>query len=147
MDELKALDVKSLPVSVRGRDVVVGYNVAELCETFGIDAGAGGPMHPERMMEMIRLVFGALKRAVNQLSIEQFDWISPGRPRSMRQPLWHSFERPVLGIEAYESGNHTKKMVRAMRNSPRIIPHMGKSAPTVTASRASWLNSSPSAIG
>ena len=73
MDELKALGVKSLPVSVRGSDVVVGYNVAELCETFGIDAGVGGPMHPERMMEMIRLVFGALKRAVNQLSLEQLD--------------------------------------------------------------------------
>ncbi len=112
MAELKALGVKSLPVSVRGEDVVVGYNVAELCETFGIDPDSGGPMHPEKMMEMYRLVFDALKRAVNQLSLEQLDWISPGRPRSMRQLLWHSFERPILGIEAHDGGEYSRDMVR-----------------------------------
>ena len=69
-------------------------------------------MHPEKMMEVYRLVFDALKRAVNQLSLEQLDWISPGRPRSMRQLLWHSFERPILGMEAWEGGAYTEDMVR-----------------------------------
>ncbi|MBT3352855.1 MAG: hypothetical protein HOC91_17780 [Nitrospinaceae bacterium] len=112
MAELRVLGIKALPVSVRGEDVVVGYNVADLCETFGIDPKAGGPMHPEKMMEVYRLVFDALKRAVNQLSLEQLDWISPGRPRSMRQLLWHSFERPILGMEAWEGGAYTEDMVR-----------------------------------
>ena len=112
MAELAELGIKSLPVSVRGDDVVVGYNVIDLCKTFGIDVGTDGPMHPERMMAMYRLVFEALKRAVSQLSPENLDWISPGRPRSMRQLLWHSFERPVLGMEAHESGSYTQEMVR-----------------------------------
>ncbi len=112
MAELKALGVKSLPVSVRGEDVVVGYNVSDLCKTFGIDAGSSGPMRPEKMMEMYRLVFGGLRRAVNQLSPGQLDWISSGRPRSMRQLLWHSFERPVLGIEAHDGGEYSRDMVR-----------------------------------
>ena len=112
MAELAALGVKSLPVSVRGDKFVVGYNVQELCEVFGIETKGSGPLHPDKMMERYRLVFGALRRAVNQLSPEQLDWISPGRPRSMRQLLWHSFERPVLGIEAYESGQYTEQMVR-----------------------------------
>ena len=76
MAELKALGIKALPVSVRGDDVVVGYNVEDLCETFDIDAKTGGPMHPEKMMEMYRLAFDAIKRAVNQLSLEQLDWIN-----------------------------------------------------------------------
>ena len=112
MAELKALGIKSLPVSVRGDDVVVGYNVEDLCKTFDIDAKIGGPMHPENMMEMYRLVFAAIKRAVNQLSLDQLDWITPGRPRSLRQLLWHSFERPILGIEAHESGEYSRDMVR-----------------------------------
>lgn len=112
MAELRVLGIKALPVSVRGSDVVVGYNVADLCKTFGIDPKAGGPMHPEKMMEMYRLVFDALRRAVNQLSLEQLDWVSPGRPRSMRQLLWHSFERPMLGKEAWEEGAYTEEMVR-----------------------------------
>ena len=60
----------------------------------------------------IRDGFDALRRAVNQLSLEQLDWISPGRPRSMRQLLWHSFERPMLGKEAWEGGAYTEEMVR-----------------------------------
>ena len=112
MAELAALGVKSLPVSVRGDKFVVGYNVQELCEVFGIEARGGGPLHPDKMMERYRVVFEALRRAVSQLSPEQLDWISPGRPRSMRQLLWHSFERPVLGIEAWESGEYTEQMVR-----------------------------------
>lgn len=112
MAELAALGVKALPVSVRGDKFVVGYNVKELCETFEIEISGKGPMAPDKMMEKYRLVFDALRRAVNQLSPEQLDWISPDRPRSMRQLLWHSFERPKLGIEAYETGKYTQEMVR-----------------------------------
>ncbi len=112
MAELAALGVKSLPVSVRGDKFVIGYNVKELCEVFEIEAKGGGPLHPEKMMEMYRLVFDALRRAVSQLSPEQLDWISPGRPRTMRQLLWHSFERPILSSEAHESGEYTEVMVR-----------------------------------
>jgi hypothetical protein len=112
MAELAALGAKSLPVSVRGDKFVVGYNVPELCEVFEIDVTGKGPLHPDQMMEKYGLVFDALRRAVRQLSPEQLDWISPGRPRSMRQLLWHSFERPILGIEAHDSGEYTEQMVR-----------------------------------
>ncbi|MEE9256473.1 MAG: DinB family protein, partial [bacterium] len=66
--------------------------------------------------------FEALKRAVNQLSLEQLDWISPGRPRSMRQLLWHSFERPLLGIEAHEGGEYTEQMVRRYEELAQNYP-------------------------
>ncbi len=122
MDELAALGIKSLPVSVRGEDMVIGYNVPELCETFGLEVAGSGAMHPERMREMYRIAFGALKRAVNQLSLEQLDWVSPGRPRSMRQLLWHSFERPLLGIEAHESGEYTEQMVRRYEERAQNYP-------------------------
>ncbi len=112
MAELAELGIKALPVSVRGDKVVVGYNVQELCEVFGIEPKGKGPLHPDRMMEKYTLVFEALRRAVSQLSPEQLDWISPGRPRSMRQLLWHSFERPKLSIETHESGKYTQEMVR-----------------------------------
>lgn len=69
-------------------------------------------MTPERMTEMYHLVFEGLKRAVRQLSLEHLDWVAPERPRSMRQLLWHSFERPKLSIEAWESGHFTEEMVR-----------------------------------
>jgi hypothetical protein len=122
MDELAALGVKSLPVSVRGEDMVIGYNVPELCETFGLDVAGTGAMHPERMREMYRIAFVALKRAVNQLSPEQLDWISPDRPRSMRQLLWHSFERPLLGIEAHEGGEYNEQMVRRYEELAQNYP-------------------------
>ncbi len=106
------MGIKSLPVSVRGATVVVGYNVEELREAFGIEGPAKGPLPAERMLEYYRLVFDATKRAIRQIPPERLDWVSPGRKRTLRQLTWHIFERPDLCIEASGTGRYTEEMVR-----------------------------------
>ncbi len=109
--ELAALGVKSLPVSVRGDQMVIGFNVEELREAFGIETQAAGPLPAARMLELYRMVFEGARRAVRQIPQEKFDWVSPGRKRTLRQLTWHIFERPDLCMGASETGDYTQEMV------------------------------------
>ena len=109
---MKALGIKSLPVAVRGENVVVGYDVDALREAFGIEGESAGPLSSEKMLHYFEMVFDALRRVVRQIPHETLDWISPGRPRSLRQLTWHSFERPDLVMQAHASGEYTEEMVR-----------------------------------
>ncbi len=97
---------------MRGADVVVGYDVDTLRKTFGIKEDGAGPLSSEKLLHYYAMVFDALRRAVRQIPLETLDWVSPGRPRTLRQLTWHSFERPDLVIQAYESGAYTEEMVR-----------------------------------
>ncbi|MEK6710194.1 MAG: DinB family protein, partial [Nitrospinota bacterium] len=110
--ELRALGIKTLPVSVRGDRVVVGFNIAELKAAFGIGEAAKGPLPPEKLLAHYRRVFEAARRAVRQIPNEKLGWVSPGRQRTLRQLTWHIFERPDLCIEAWETGGYTEEMVR-----------------------------------
>lgn len=92
--------------------MVVGYDVDALREAFGIAEGGAGPLSAEQMRRYFEMVFDALRRAVRQIPQETLDWVSPGRPRTLRQLTWHSFERPALVMQAHESGEYTEQMVR-----------------------------------
>ncbi|MBI1724026.1 MAG: DinB family protein [Candidatus Tectomicrobia bacterium] len=112
MAELQALGIKALPVSVRGDRVVVGFNIEELKAAFGIGEAARGPLPAGKMLAHYRRVFEAVRRAVRQIPQAQLDWVSPGRKRTLRQLIWHIFERPALCIEACQTGRYTEEMVR-----------------------------------
>lgn len=111
--ELAALGLKSLPVSARGESVVVGYDVDALREAFGAEGSGAEPLTAEKMRRYFGMAFDALRRAVRQIPQETLDWVSPGRPRTLRQLTWHSFERPDLVMRARASGEYTEEMVRA----------------------------------
>ncbi len=97
---------------MRGGDVVVGYDVDALRRAFDIAEGGAGPLSAEQMRRYFEMAFDALRRAVRQIPQETLDWVSPGRPRTLRQLTWHSFERPALVMRAHESGEYTEQMVR-----------------------------------
>ena len=110
--ELRDLGIKALPVAVRGSKIVVGFDEKKLIETFEIKKELRKPLNANAILNLTSKVFVATKRAINQIPEEKLDWISPDRPRSLRQLTWHIFERFELCIEAYTSENYTEDMVR-----------------------------------
>ncbi len=104
--------MKSLPVSVRGADVVVGYDVDALRSAFDVPQEGASGLSAEEMLRYFEMAFDALRRAIRQIPQETLDWVSPGRPRTLRQLTWHSFERPDLVMQSHASGEYTEEMVR-----------------------------------
>ena len=92
--------------------MVVGYDVDALREAFGIEQEGASPLSPQKMLHYFEMVFDALRRLIRQIPYETLDWVSPGRPRTLRQLTWHSFERPDLVMQAHASGEYTEDMVR-----------------------------------
>ena len=111
-NELRALGIKALPVAVRGSKIVVGFDEKKLIETFEIKKELRKPLNANAILNLTSKIFVATKRAINQIPLEKLDWISPDRPRTLRQLTWHIFERFDLCIEAYDSENYTEDMVR-----------------------------------
>ncbi len=92
--------------------MVVGYDVDALREAFDIEQEGTGPLSPEKMLHYFEMVFDALRRVVRQIPHETLNWVSPGRPRTLRQLTWHSFERPDIVMQTFATGEYTEGMVR-----------------------------------
>ncbi|MED5580246.1 MAG: DinB family protein [Nitrospinota bacterium] len=111
-NELRDLGIKALPVAVSGSKIVVGFDEKKLIETFEIKKEIQEPLSAESILNLTSKVFKATKLAINQIPQEKLDWISPDRPRTLRQLTWHIYERFDLCMEAYDSESYTEDMVR-----------------------------------
>jgi uncharacterized damage-inducible protein DinB len=95
-----------------GSRAIVGFNVRELAEAFGLAPPGGERASAPDLLAKYRRVFAGAQRAVLQIPDERLDWVSPERARTLRQLTWHLFERPDLCLQAFRTGRYTNEMVR-----------------------------------
>lgn len=103
--ELAALGLKTLPVTVVGDQVVVGYNRPALSAALELERAEKAPVDAAVLLERYQRVFGAFSRAARQVPDDKLvTWKSPERDRDLRQFLYHVYDRPDLMLQGLTTG-------------------------------------------
>ena len=103
MDELLARNIKSVPVTIMGDNVVIGFNPKELARMFDLNPEVAVADLPT-MIEKYQTVLTAACRAFRQFSADRWDWESPERQRTLGQFCFHLSDRPDRALNAYMTG-------------------------------------------
>jgi len=103
MDELLARGIKSVPVTIWGDQVVIGFNPKALARLFDL-SGAVAVVDLPTMLEKYEIVLNAACRTFRQLPADRWDWESPERKRTLGQFCFHLSDRPDRALNAYLVG-------------------------------------------
>ena len=103
MDELLARGIKSVPVTIWGDQVVIGFNPKALARLFDL-SGDVAVVDVPTMLEKYEIVLNAACRAFRQLPADRWDWESPERKRTLGQFCFHLSDRPDRALNAYLVG-------------------------------------------
>ena len=103
MDELLARGIKSVPVTIWGDQVVIGFNPTALARLFDL-SGDVAVVDVPTMLEKYAIVLNAACRAFRQLPADRWDWESPERKRTLGQFCFHLSDRPDRALNAYLVG-------------------------------------------
>jgi len=108
MDELLARGIKSVPVTILGEQVVIGFNPRELAKLFNLSDDVAVADLPT-MIEKYETVLTAACRTFRQLPADRWDWESPERKRNLGQFCFHLSDRPDRALNAYLVGVYTNE--------------------------------------
>ena len=103
MDELLAMGIKSVPVTILEDKVVIGFNPKELARLFDLSDDVAVVDLPT-MIEKYETVLTAACRTFRQLPADRWDWESPERQRTLGQFCFHLSDRPDRALNAYLVG-------------------------------------------
>ena len=109
---LARLGITALPVTIICGRPIIGFNTRELADALGIRPQESRALSPEALLAKYRHIFAGVRRAALQIPDDRLDWVSPERARTLRQLTWHTFERPDVCLQAFESGRFTAEMAR-----------------------------------
>ncbi|MBI4234490.1 MAG: DinB family protein [Chloroflexi bacterium] len=107
LEELKALGVRAIPVTVVGDKVIVGFNRPELARALGIRYRDTSDADTRFMLEKFDLVLSAAIRATRQIPQDKLDWSSPDRRRVLREFTYHLFDRPYVAMKSYDANSYS----------------------------------------
>lgn len=102
--ELAALGLTTLPVTVVGDQVIVGFDRPRLAAAVGGDRTEGPAPDAAWLLERYQRVFGGFSRAARQVPDDRLDWKSPERDRTLRMFLFHVYDRPDLMLRGLTTG-------------------------------------------
>jgi hypothetical protein len=112
--ELRELGFDVVPVIVvDGAHAIAGFDVPALERARGIDADAPRDHPASELLEKYRAFFLSAKRAVLQIPNEELDWVTPQderRGQTLRQLVYHLFDRPDVCMDAVRTGRYTYEM-------------------------------------
>jgi len=103
-----ARGIKSVPVTIWGDQVVIGFNPTALARLFNL-SGAVTVVDLPTMLEKYAIVLNAACRAFRQLPADRWDWESPERKRTLGQFCFHLSDRPDRALNAYLVGLYTNE--------------------------------------
>jgi hypothetical protein len=103
MDELLARGIKSVPVTILGDQVVIGFNPKELARLFNLSDAVAVADLPT-MIDKYETVLTAACRTFRQLPADRWGWESPERKRTLGQFCFHLSDRPDRALNAYLVG-------------------------------------------
>lgn len=98
-----ARGIKSVPVTILGDQVVIGFNPRELAKLFDLSDAIDVADLPT-MIEKYETVLTAACRTFRQLPADRWDWESPERKRTLGQFCFHLSDRPDRALNAYLVG-------------------------------------------
>ncbi|MBI4540094.1 MAG: DinB family protein [Gemmatimonadetes bacterium] len=114
MAELRALGLRTLPVTVIGETVVVGFNRSELVRALELSPESDRTRPgADVLLERYERVLGAFLRANRQIPDASLDWKSPERERTLRGFVYHVYDRPDLVLRGTQSGAYRYEDIRA----------------------------------
>lgn len=90
MDELRALGLRTVPVTVIGDRNILGFNPKQLYEALQFDITVA-PRDAAETIHLLGRALEAVRRAVAQMPDEKLDWTAPDRDRPMRDFGYHIF--------------------------------------------------------
>ncbi|MBI2172506.1 MAG: DinB family protein [Chloroflexi bacterium] len=104
-EELRALKLQVVPVTVVDSQVIIGFNRPALVKALGLGQTkiAAELQGPRWMLGKFETVLGGARRATAQIPDTLIDWTSPERGRNLRQFTFHLFDRPNLMLNGYET--------------------------------------------
>jgi len=104
-----------LPVTaVAGGRAVAGFEPAALKKLLAIAGEIPRDLPAPELLEKYRLAYEAAKRAVRQIPNEKLDWPTPQKERrgqTLRQIVWHLFDRPDVCMDAARNGQFSFEMI------------------------------------
>ncbi len=121
-DELKALGLRAVPVTLVGDKAIVGFNRTELTRALGIRAQADEARDTGWLYTKYQVILPAAVRATRQVPDDKLEWHGAERERTLRQFTYHLFDRPLAAVQAYESGRYTQKDARRYEEEARAYP-------------------------
>ena len=109
MDELLAMGIRSLPVTIIGEQPIVGYSPNKISEALGLGVKLA-PRDPDQTIPLLGRVMEAFRRAVRQMPDDKLNWTAPDRDRPMSQFVYHVFRWGERTMEAVDSGVYAPVM-------------------------------------
>ncbi len=104
LKELNALNLKVIPVTQIGNQVIIGFDRVALAVALKLDISFDRQQSATWMLQKFETVLSAASRATSQIPDDLIDWKSPERDRVLRQFTFHLFDRPNIMLDAYEKG-------------------------------------------
>lgn len=109
MDELLAMGIRSLPVTIIGGQPIVGYSPNKISEALGLGVKLA-PRDPDQTIPLLGRVMEAFRRSVRQMPDDKLNWTAPDRDRPMSQFVYHVFRWGERTMEAVDSGVYAPVM-------------------------------------
>lgn len=116
-DDLRALGLRTVPVTVIGDRAIVGFRPQELSEALNLGV-AVDRRDPSETLPLLDRLLVAVQRAVQQMPDEKLDFYAPDRERPMREFGYHIFRRISIVMEGMDTGTFPVEDVSAEQLRP-----------------------------
>ena len=103
LEELRALGVRTVPLTVIGDQRILGFRPNDLSEALRLGVAAD-PRDPSETLPLIGRIIGAVHRAVGQMPDDKLDFKAPDRDRPMREFAYHIFRNIQRVMHAIDTG-------------------------------------------
>jgi len=123
VEELRALGLRVVPVTMAGGQVVVGFNPRELARALGVRAVEPAPTRD--LVGKFRRVLPAVVRAVRQVPDDRLSFTSPDRNRTMREFAYHIFAYLELVMEAGRTARFDERGILQYEEGSRRFTSAG----------------------
>jgi len=101
--ELQSLGFKSVPVTLVGNRVAVGFNPRALCQLLGLRAEPNeGTRDVAWFQQKLEMLLDAMVCATRQLSPSLLDLVPQGSQGTLRELIYHALNQPWLCIKTLQ---------------------------------------------
>ncbi len=138
MEELRALGLSTVPVTVVGDNVVIGYRPNDLSRALAL----GRAPHPRGLDEttvLLQRALEALGRVVRDMPPDRLEWQAPGRSRPMRELTYHIFVMARSTIAETETGESPYALLMSRKTDYHSFGEIWEFGAGVTEAYRAWV--------
>ncbi len=104
-EELEALGIRSMPVTVIGDQIIRGFKPKLLSEALKLGLKVTAK-DPTETLPLLERALGSVERTIRQMPDDKLDWTLPERDRPMSEFTYHIFKEAEDRSLALERGDH-----------------------------------------